>query len=706
MKKQKKRSIIAILGLSLTLFACSSGSNSSNAPATQTTQEATGPVNYMEFVSELLKPTKQSKISGKSLNGAVWTEAGNIASLNPYAALAFSSASLLGGLLGFGQPAVSTNQIYTEELTISSQITDLQTQLTTDQNIVYAWYANQAATQESTAAYTFSQQISNISVMYNAFTQGTLGAASGSAYTLNQVPESYVSTFYQGSYYSRSQLTDLLDSLSSSQCASPPYTNWESAVSNYALTGTVKTGGPMAVPSGLKGGSLYILLHDLEQQLLTNLATPGILRTNMIPLISQYNQTVELIYLKTILALQQAYIIEASQNYFQYVYPSIIGANGLSYNDCPNANYLASEASTLSYPYAQSYLTQLFADRMNIAYQTALSFMISDHPMITLNSTQMPYESELSTTTQAKTLATNIGNIVSGGWQNQGLLYQESTILGYKSCAKALRNGESFTAENCPSLTPNMYSGYYNGESISGYIVNPEKNGYNLFSFDFSSQCTAESGITTWSSGLYNYGFMCNQWAIVNDLLVNYNSTYNTLNFQYNNSSAIPTPGWIPIGGGQFQVASYNKNYHIYVNSGSITNKFLLVNGNGNYFQQGASLYDGGFDVAGGSRHTAGMQVVLPNGFNLPFYIAGFGNVMDGEFLWLVCPSATPQPNQSISYAQIMLPYVTSCSYSGNFENSVITVNTLDGNSYNLELNGGGVEDPGHQVAYLAVYQN
>lgn len=726
MKKQGKKSIIAILGLSSALFACSSGSSNSSAPVTPTTQEVTGPVNYMMFVSELLKPTEQAKTSSKSLNGAVWTEAGNIASLNPYAALAFSSASLLGGLLGFGQPTVSTNQIYSEELTISNQITDLQKQLSADQNVIFAVYQSAISNQESEAYYSFNEALLKISNPYETFVNDTLGAVAATGpYSLPQVPAGNIADFYSNnSSYTQDGLTGLLGGISNSACASSaPATNWESAVQHYLLTGEVKTGGPMATATS--GGTLVTLLNALKSQLLLNLTAPGVTGgSDMVPLISQYNQTLEYVYLNTVMALQQAYILEASQNYFQ---TESFGTNGgkLAFQDCANANYEANESATLSYPDAQSYLTQLFADRMNIAYQTVLSYMVSDYPMIALNSTQIPYQSELSATTQAKTLSTNIGGIISGGWQNQGLLYQESTILGYKSCAKALRNGESFTAENCPSLTPNMYSGYYDGESISAYIVNPAKNGYNLFSFSFSPQCSslAESGITTWSSGLYNYGFMCNQWAIVNDYSINYNSDNLSLNFQLSGGT-IPTPGWIPTnnlsvklvgdGNGAFVVAEYNQDYHVYINTDSaVTKGFSLVNGNGNYYQQGNDLYDGGFG-GGGDYHTAGMQVILPNGFIFPFYIFGSSAVGNEAFLSLVCPSASYQayPSNPIMFS----PNVVSCTYSGtigddaaggknNPGNSIITIKTLDGNSYNIELNGEGGKGL-MQQAYLAVYQN
>lgn len=242
---------------------------------------------------------------------------------------------------------------------------------------------------------------------------------------------------------------------------------------------------------------------------------------------------------------------------------------------------------------------------------------------------------------------------------------------------------QAINNSNYPTVYQNIQSGYYDGESISVYnnyiSVHSSEN-----PFYFAGYCGIESigGYSTVESGLSfigNTALYCNNWSgniMVNSLTLNSNldieSSPTMLQIMY-------SPEYINYGSNYYQYQkdghSYqycsmspygcmmtanvtftgiadmwfkmannaNNSYTYYVADSSLSNNFILLAsstysnytpgftlGSGEFYTTGSGasfqLEDGGFEASGPFTHSALMQVTLPNGYNLPFYIISYIN--------------------------------------------------------------------------------
>lgn len=409
--------------------------------------------------------------------------------------------------------------------------------------------------------------------------------------------------------------------------------------------------------------------------------------------------------------------------------------NGYNINTINNNMYEAINLQNAesAFVYAQQQLTNLYARRVNTLYQQTMKFIYSDYsyPQQGINyTTNQPnlspeMQAVIESTPQVKFISNPVQNysMLSGNWVNTSNIYQYpiTNIDTTNSNIESSINNQlqinpniyptipAINDNNYPTVFQNIQSGYYDGESIAVYN---NQLSASQTPFYFSESCTISNGVYYWSAGNQ---LICMTWSIANNYSINFNNSSNSYNFQLSNGN-IPTPGWLPtedVGGvyyllgGYFNVASSDQDYHIYYNSNSIVNSsaFSLINGNGNFFVNDNSLYDGGFYKSGSNYHTAAIQVTLPNNFNLPFYILGKGSNSSASAyasLQLACPAANNSTTTS-SYQNMLIPSVTSCDTSGtngNTGTSVIKFTLSDGSSYRLQLNGGGGAGL-HQDAYL-----
>lgn len=402
-------------------------------------------------------------------------------------------------------------------------------------------------------------------------------------------------------------------------------------------------------------------------------------------------------------------------------------------------NPLTPQNAESAFVYAQQQLTNLYARRVNILYQQTMKFIYSDHqyPQQGINypANQQSLSPEISSiiesTPQVKFMSNPIQNysMLGGNWVNTSNIYQypitniDITNSSIESSIKTqLQINPNvypvipvINSNNYPTIYQNINTGYYDGESIAVYN---NQLSANQTPFYFTQSCTIHNGIYYWSAG---NRLICMTWSIASNYSINFNTNNNSYNFQLYNGS-IPDLGWLPtkdsggvyyLLGGYFNVASSDQDYHIYYNSNSIVNSsaFNLINGNGNFFVNDNSLYDGGFYKSGSNYHTAAMQVTLPNNFNFPFYILGKGTNSSASAyasLQLACPAANNNPTTTSGYQNMLIPSIVSCNASGtngNNGSSIINFTLSDGISYRLELNGGGSYGL-HQDAYLELSNN
>ena len=777
--------IVILFGVSVFgLISCNAGSEAQNPTAPQIIQQPTsdGPINASYFNNALLSTSANS-----GALSTTWAEAGVIANLNPYAAVAYKTANIFIGAFANPKPVASTNQIYGEELAISDQINTLQAQFTNDQNVVYNWYLDQLKSNLNSAASNYKSQITNVNTLYNQYLHGVLfanpSANPPTVDSLESVPTAGVDYYYNnlfGSTINNANFQTLMTNLSNSSCANAlPATNWQNVAN-----GSSKISGSMAMTlsSTNVSSNLVSLLKDLQAELVSNINQPGQAGKNIIPLISQYNQTLEYIYFNTLLTLNQMYVMEASGNYFQWNNgnsdTNFAHAGKMPIQDCPMSTYNGAEPNNPNFTSSQAFLTQLYADRINSLYKTITHYIISDVPIVTLTALQQGYEGILNGTTPAKTLynPANEQSIV-GGWQANGLLYQESTLLAYNDCIDAMRTNTRLNSNNCPSLVPNMNNGYYDSESIFAYVVS---NGqYNLVGqpnpitsvpsqpatvpFNFGSYCNTESGSSAslTNSATTSPDLVCKNWS--GPLMANANTVNANVSYPVPLGTVAPLyqPWYITVNDCELKFSgenvdgtsdnpiheikytsscfpknealeepmnnsaqnywydmahNYKNSYTYYVASSSLgSNNFTLLAastqnggtpsfnyGNGEFYTSGSGtsfeLMDGGFNPNDAYTHSALLQVTLPNGYNLPFYVFSYitgGNTHE-TFSSPLCPNIFMGSNP---------PGISACSQQSS-GNGGFKVTTADGNSYYLNVlqpsSGQGMQYGYLQIAYSA----
>lgn len=657
----------------------------------------------------------------------------------------------------FGKPADPLDAIQEQLNQIENQLAVIQNTLNNDQNVFIAYVNAQNNQNTNIAIYNYNNYITNINSQYQQFILAVQTKQENQNVTLplNMLSYSQATNVLSllNTLSSKDMNTmEVMSNLTNSKCNTnikADSTDWSKVTASWSYDYLLNSSpleadenNPMAItmstnPSfDVDGGSteLVQLLSDLYAQLTSELQTPGNQmgsNSNYINSIQQYNQTLMYIYLNAVASLQKAYTMEASLNYLNWKYPPTNDSESsqidpAAVNECANAIYNPKNADILSYNNSQAYLTQLYANRINSLYTTIMAYMISDHPLPNgITPQQESYIDILNSTIPAKTLrglainsqGSSVG-IVGGNWVDLLNLYQESGIVAYKQCAQSLYQNKQIDSTSCPSLMPNQSNGYYDGESIAAYNANNQLTDmFNFTTYCITNNSESPLSLTSWSNGA---SLQCSNWGITNYVIQLQSSD---MRFQQSNSdSTIPSIGWLPtssqtnlksgsyvtIGSGHYPatIGPQNKDYHVYISTNSVVpeSSFLLANGNGNFYQVSnpVALYNGGFSLSVNipSYQTAGMQVRLPNGFNLPFYILSMLNGGSTKTqMQLVCPAANSTTGLN-TYQTMLVPDLVSCQGS-TLGDAGIQVQTSDGNVYNVTLTGNG-----SQQAYLGVSSN
>lgn len=426
--------------------------------------------------------------------------------------------------------------------------------------------------------------------------------------------------------------------------------------------------------------------------------------------------------------------------------PSWEGMQAITFSVGSNAtqigpNAVSSVALAAQYlTSAQHNLVALYAARINALYKNILTFTISDNPLPTqtyapappaiamANGTAIGFASQstMYATIQAATLTSTVNSgSIPGKLLNSsrgGVFYQYNGINQVWSClqsstTQSLNNpngpAPSINLLNCSAAFPNSYGSYYDGVTMSAYGAGPAPTypggvvptvSVNTNAYcNFASSGGSATGINypiAWGNQL-----MCNIWA----------------GTQFVNSTAFPgnaafppqVGGYITFPKNYVYVTVPGSSYYFQVTNSSLAQTFYEVtssegaspgylSGDAGNFQYYSSnpwgINDGGFpsgrSTSEGQAHVALLQVLLPNGYILPFYLltSSFNLATTGYELaiygTLVCTGAMQGQTGGGSATPTG---VVSCVQNSNNTGS-ITVVTTDGSSYSLSIGYGWIK--------------
>lgn len=700
----------------IALYGCNGTGSSSNSTTPSSPQSIVGPIDSQKFVDILSeeKSTKNSKFKQSY-----------IANLSPYA------QSVFGPTISYEQssvlPAAKLEQILLATNTNEDKLNQTKLKLENQNNLFFKTYQQISESNKNNNIKQLNEFINNSSATYLKFKEFANGIKQSDLTKLS--PEQL------------NQFKQIVSEASSIANAIPNISGLSCQVEQNNLTSSTPE-----------------IFKTLKDQLLEKLNAPGnAMGYNYIDYVKQYNEQVIYVYSQLAQSYQQLYAIEAVANYLNFNYPDKqVGI----FNDCDSAVY-SSIKSPSSFNAAQANLVSLYADRINKEYNTAIKYLVSDAPLDQQSSTLInEYKSIVGSTTQLKTLSLDKHKTLPPGtWITAANLYQSPQILAYNECNNAMYNGKVPNSVNCPAILPNQSNGYYDGESMTLYFMKNDsgKNSNNKVGTLSNSSADKSLNVSVPVQGQSTFSasncisgtpvnvvgstnpidgdpeFQCSDYSLTNLTMV-YNQTNTTWGFVFSwklgngyiRSYNASPDHFIDTLNGSFAVGDAKKDYHIYLNPGSLTESFTLMNGHGNFFGSGANnslpISNGGFgslhNNSANAYQTAGMQVIAPNGIVIPFFIMaaapydGTNNVLAGyqTKLSLVCPAvsstdpATDGTNMvSMIGGNTQLSGCYGLSSTTSTERSTIIFRFNNGSSYQLNLDGGGGSE-GNQKAYLALY--
>lgn len=274
-----------------------------------------------------------------------------------------------------------------------------------------------------------------------------------------------------------------------------------------AVTQTTLTSVQMI---GSENSATMQLYQALYQQLQNQMPVPGTQASNISPFFDQYNDTLMAIYQQNVAALQEAYMIEATMNYLNYVNGQNNGGN--SQIDGPE------DISEIGYSYsgqdtqteqqaltdAQVALAKLYAARVNALLMTTMQFIVTDDfhacyplptpapssdPLINVWINNHPYSNVLQRARPAwgfpGTTSKQVMPVIQGA--NWGF-YTYGGINQYYTCAENLRANEKanpsdpapLTSDTCPPMLPALNGATWDGVNYSVYLCEFNTNSQQL----------------------------------------------------------------------------------------------------------------------------------------------------------------------------------------------------------------------------------
>lgn len=726
MKNNHLNKILITLLVSGVITACSSGSSGANSSST-TPQTSTlqGPINTENAIQEINSSYATKSYTSKKLTGS---SLGTFFSLVSGGGSAFVGAGKM-----FKQINAWSGNAPVDPLTlINKQLAEMQNTLDEMQKTLNATdgtLVNFVRTQAKNTSNNYFYQLKSIdnevgiytgygATFDHAMNNQSIESAANNMTTVRKL--NALLTDMKGNNYG-STLQDI--SNNSKISVNDGWATMQVASKSDVTNSTIS----------LAYASLYAQLQTLLPENLTNS------NQNLIDLISQYNQEVMQVYLDNLVNLQIMYNIETTINYMNYLSP-YSGELVNTLLEPPSAVVKPGDSES-KFVSAQSNLTALYAQRVNAAFNTAMYWTISD-PILPnqqgiIQNGAESYAKFINQNIPAKTLVgsiyatngTGVNRVPGGQWIESANLYQSPYLGTFYQCQQAIDKNQ-VSPQNCGSLLGNQYSASFNGANITVYDQNNNLS-HALDPLQYCGNLYESANYSNLYSTWNNNGtpiLQCNISKTSNYTIKT--TPIDGTNLQKSQSDAqIVDPGWLPtttvtfgtingpiktsyvtISPGHYPetLGPIRGDFNIYLSPSSIVpvTNFALINGNNHYFLRTNpfSLYNGGFGGRAGSD-TAGMQVTLPNGFILPFYILtysrSFANDSSQPSIQLVCPAANSIKNEdNTSYQNMLVPNLISCQGS-TLGDAGMKVQTSDGSTYNVSIKANG-----RQQAFLSVLAN
>lgn len=361
------------------------------------------------------------------------------------------------------------------------QIQNLQVDYALQQNEIYQLMVTEATDETNLDLTNYNNAIAVISPTNN----GGAGIFGNFMQNLGFWNSNYTSVdgaSIAGSASGQSFLT----TVSASTAEAQPFAQNLNSLSGSAVNVTAcsTTECPRSAISTNPSSSLVMLWSSEAQQLQAQAAQTRSQGNNVVPLFDQYNNTIAEQFQNSLGVLQQAFSLESMVNQLNYDHAttncswgqstectnidSFGGIPGTWYGYCKTLTdgacaTTSTAAETTTYNQAQYRLAQVYAWRVGLLYESALSFLFTDAPIApqgypsttasgtiagrTITSPAIPYGTVIGAALTgiagldaASPMASLPDAVTSGGstWQTNAALYQYSGIFDANGCANGI----------------------------------------------------------------------------------------------------------------------------------------------------------------------------------------------------------------------------------------------------------------------------
>lgn len=392
-----------------------------------------------------------------------------------------NALALMGGNAGDACIEAEFELINAQLADQEGQIQNLQVQYALQQNEIYQLMVDEANAQTNLDLTNYNNAIAVISPTNN----GGAGIFGNFMQNLGFWNSNYTAVSgasIAGSASGQSFLT----TVSASTAEAQPFAQNLNSLSGSSVdvTACSTTSCPRSAISPNTSSSLVMLWSSEAQQLQAQAEQTRSQGNNVVPLFDQYNNTIAEQFQNSLGVLQQAFSLESMVNQLNYDHAttncswgqttecttidSFGGIPGTLFGYCKTLTdgacpATSTAAETTTYNEAQYRLAQVYAWRVGLLYEAALSFLFTDAPIApqgyplttasgtiagrTITSNAIPYStligSALTGTAGLDAASPMAGlppEVTSGGstWQTNGALYQYSGVFDANGCANGI----------------------------------------------------------------------------------------------------------------------------------------------------------------------------------------------------------------------------------------------------------------------------
>ena len=376
------------------------------------------------------------------------------------------------------------------------QIQNLQVQYALQQNEIYQLMVDEANAQTNLDLTNYNNAIEVISPT-NLGGAGIFGNFMQNLGFWNSNYSAVSGASIAGSASGQTFLT----TVSASTAEAQPFADSLNSLSGSAVNVTAcsTTACPRSAISPSPTSSLVMLWSSEAQQLQAQAEQTKSQGNNVVALFDQYNNTIAEQFQNSLGVLQQAFSLESMVNQLNYDHAttncswgqstectnidSFGGIPGTWYGYCKTLTdgacpTTSTAAETTTYNLAQYQLAQVYAWRVGLLYEAALSFLFTDTPIApqsyptttasgtiagrAITSPALPYGTVIGaalTGTAGLDAATPMASlpdaVTSGGstWQTNGVLYQYSGIFDANGCANGIIASNQASGASAPPPT-------------------------------------------------------------------------------------------------------------------------------------------------------------------------------------------------------------------------------------------------------------